>query len=943
MRRDRARSAKNDERLSNPRHRRHIRFAFWPPLGVGLLLLACSPAASKKPAESGKNAAPAGAASPGDAKNGSPLDAAFLALRRSDYKAAEALFQQNSAAEPQLSRRGLAELELKRGQIERALELTRASDAAEARAFGVVRAHALRRWGRLDEALEALGPALPALEALVLRGEILRELGRRDESVVAFEQAAQEAGQAATTHATPDRAPKPHPVDPRPPSPAEIAYFEGLAAFFLRDPAAANEAWERAEEASGSEPDPRLLVRRAQLYAERHDGPEALGALEDALELAPKDPDVLVALGELKLHELFDFVGALGLAEQALEVDPKHPGALALLAGVALRDLDFAAADQKTELGFSQNPRDLRLLSLRAARHFLAEEPELFEATLQKVEQFSPGYAQVFTDVAELGDFEHRFLEVSELLRRGVQKDREDGHLRAELGLNLSRTGSEATGLLELRRAFELDPYNRRVFNSLELYEKVIPADYDEFDAGHFRFRFPKAERALLERYVPAWVEKAYETYQKAYGYQPPGRITVELYQDRQDFAVRTSGLPEIGLEGVCFGRKIASVSPAAGAANLGMTLWHEMAHVFHLGLSKNRVPRWLTEGLAEWETDHLDRGWVRMMDRELYQAERAGRIPKLETMNRAFTRADSLAEVGLAYAAAGQLATFLQAEDRPRTVHMLGELGKKRPLLEVLHQSLGPDLSGVDARFTAWLRARLRRFDGQFLGPIARTPQRSAAPVRCSPELRAVTLDQVLELLAQADPDCTAVAETSLEALFLGHPEPESGLLLARLLEARDEPERAVEVLELAAQVGPDGVSLELAKARLARNQKRLDQVRIALQRALQLDPHAVEAWAWLAQTENQEGRAEAELDALGHLMALGENNPVAHERYLTLLLRFPKKAPLVQAAQNALWVGLGRASTHRLAALVYRAAGRAKEARFEEETARTLESEVD
>ena len=54
--------------------------------------------------------------------------------------------------------------------------------------------------------------------------------------------------------------------------------------------------------------------------------------------------------------------------------------------------------------------------------------------------------------------------------------------------------------------------------------------------------------------------------------------VGVELYAERENFGIRTSGLPQIAIQGVCFGKTLAAMSPANESFNLGMTLWHEMA-----------------------------------------------------------------------------------------------------------------------------------------------------------------------------------------------------------------------------------------------------------------------------------------------------------------------------------------------------------------------------
>ena len=85
------------------------------------------------------------------------------------------------------------------------------------------------------------------------------------------------------------------------------------------------------------------------------------------------------------------------------------------------------------------------------------------------------------------------------------------------------------------------------------------------------------------------------------------------------DFAVRNLGLPGmIGALGACFGRVVTMDSPKArppGEFSWQATLWHEIAHVITLQMSKQRVPRWLTEGISVYEEAQARPEWGRDME----------------------------------------------------------------------------------------------------------------------------------------------------------------------------------------------------------------------------------------------------------------------------------------------------------------------------------------
>src|SRR6185295_296292 len=103
-------------------------------------------------------------------------------------------------------------------------------------------------------------------------------------------------------------------------------------------------------------------------------------------------------------------------------------------------------------------------------------------------------------------------------------------------------------------------------------------------------------------------------TLTKKYGLDLTNTVTVEIFPQQKDFAVRTFGMPGgEGYLGVCFGRVITANSPASQKSNPASweaVLWHEFCHVITLGLTKNKMPRWLSEGISVFEEEQANRSW---------------------------------------------------------------------------------------------------------------------------------------------------------------------------------------------------------------------------------------------------------------------------------------------------------------------------------------------
>ena len=686
----------------------------------------------------------------------------------------------------------------------------------------------------------------------------------------------------------------------------------GRAAQLLRSPRDANDAYDAAERALPG--DTQTLLFRAELFLEKYDPGHAEEVLNEILAKAPAQPEALVLLARVKLAQALDFDEAERLARLALGVNPKLGAAYAILVGIALRDQDLDQAAVVLGEGLSAEPSNLELLSLRVAERFLADDRAGEDLAKQAVLKLNPQYSKLYSIVAEFADWEHRYDEIVRMMRDAVAIDSEDGVAYGELGLNLIRSGDDAGGLEALRRAFAIDPYNVRVFNTLNLYEKTIARDYVTVEHPPFRIRYRKDERAILERYVPPLLDQAWQKMVKAYGFTPETPIGVELYGERENFGVRTGGLPETAIQGVCFGRTLAAMSPKNESFNLGMTLWHELSHVFHIQLSKSHVPRWFTEGLAEYETVIARPEWAREQDPELYQALRGGRLPAVANMTRAFTRAEELNDVATAYYASSQILMMWAGKyGMPKLSEMLREWGAGRRTPDVLQDVLGKAPEQLDREFRAFAEQRLVRYQTQFV-PITRGGSIPVAEeaVERSPDSAATHTTLALALWRRGRGD-KAKGELS-RALSIDPKFADARFLDAQLV-VRDDPAHAVGALHSLIADGHDGYAVEMLLAQaLGSNDEA--SAKGALESATSFDPSQAAPQYALADLAEKNGDLPGEMHALRALCALEQHEPKVYQRLLRRLTEvgaFDEAVRLLVKLRST-WMSRGWRRTHCL-----------------------------
>jgi tetratricopeptide (TPR) repeat protein len=705
--------------------------------------------------------------------------------------------------------------------------------------------------------------------------------------------------------------------------------YVGRAAHLLRSPEDANEALNLAEQAS-PEPPLRVLLWRVELFLEHHDPGHAEEVLADVLDRNPNLPEALVWLASVKLEEALDFDEARRLVERALKINPRLTSARAVLASIALRDMQLEQAEKEVAQGLGVNPNDLELLSLRGATRFLSDDTAGFEKARDEVLRRNPEYARFYTKVGLYAEWEHRYDDIVRLMNAALVIDPGDAAVNAQLGLNLIRNGDDTGGLMALRTAFAQDPYNVRVYNTLNLYEKTIARDYTSVRGGRFNLRYPTQEKPVLERFVPPLLDAAWERMVKAYEFTPSTPVGIELYTERESFAVRTSGLPQTAIQGVCFGKTLASMSPYYEKFNVGMTLWHELAHVFHIQLSANHVPRWFTEGLAEYETLIARPEWRREQDTELYLAFKSGRLPKVSAMNEAFTRAEDISDVAVAYYASTQIVHMLVEKfgyPKVREMLVLWSQGKPSPM--VFETSIGVSGAALDKLFEDYLAQRLARFDGQFV-PSQRigNPDRVrdfADKNRKNPD----ALSRYAVFLMQSR-DYEAATHLVTEVLRLNPKHPEGLWLSARLALRKGDGKAGKQAAEQLLALGKDGYETQLLLSRaleILHDDAAMEQ---ALTRAHQFDPLQSEALYGLLELNRRHKDSAGEREMLEKLATIEEHSGTVFRSLVHARLEEPNSdvERTIEVGKSAIYADMYDPASHVAYALALERADRQRDA---------------
>jgi tetratricopeptide (TPR) repeat protein len=610
-------------------------------------------------------------------------------------------------------------------------------------------------------------------------------------------------------------------------------------------------------------------VAWADLFLEKYAAQVAEQTLEEVFKVNPNDPEAHAAMAEVIVDTRYDLAAARHHLDAALAANPKSARALKVRASIEIDWSQWGAAGKTLDGVLAVNPDDVEAIAMKATVAWLRGDTKTYDAEVQRALAIDPAYAQLYRIVARYAIREHRYVDAIELEKRAVALKPDFYAAMAGVGLGYLRLGLEKEGLEWLDKSWAGDQYNVRTYNTRTLFKETIPKKYTFGTSKDFRIRYHNDEKAVLARYVEPTLERAFADMVKRYGFTPRTPVTFELYADRDDYGMRTFGLPDVaGVLGVTFGQVVTAMSPANGDINWGMVLWHELAHVFALQLSNSRVPKWFTEGLSEYETLIARPDWRRENDADLYGAVASGTLASIGDLNSEFMQPDA---VGVAICQSTVAIEYLVATyGFPKIVEALKLYAAGRETPDVLQAITGKTIAQLDADFRKYLDIRLAPYAGTF-----KLPTRGFDDVT------------KLEIAADAAPkDARARAHVALgyyyageadkamtaagAALTLDPKQPIARYIQAEVVLHQGDLARARELYQGLIADGHDSFDLRSRLAQIAEGEGKAGEVEQQLCAAKKLDPERSSPYQELAQRYEKYGQLGKALTELEHYVFL-------------------------------------------------------------------------
>ncbi len=398
---------------------------------------------------------------------------------------------------------------------------------------------------------------------------------------------------------------------------------------------------------------------------------------------------------------------------QALKINPSHVDSLLLVADTMIDGERYAEAEKVLKEVFNVNPRESRAYAYEAVlAHLRSDQAGEDEARKKALARWDAN-PEVDHIIGRKLSQKYRFAEGAQRQKQSLAFD--PGYQPAKLQLcqDLLRLGEETEGWKLAAEIFSKDGYNVVAYNLVTLRDRL--SSFRTLEDEGLILRMDAREAELYGPRVLELLTRARKTLVAKYGVTLKEPVIVEVFPQQKEFAVRTFGLPGAeGLLGVCFGRVVTARSPASQGehhSNWEAVLWHEFCHVVTLGKTRNKMPRWLSEGISVYEEGQADPAWATAFDPRYRAMILSDGLTPISRLSSAFLTAKTPLDVQFAYFESALAVEFLiERFGLPAVKGLLDDLGAGIPMNEGLPNRTKMTLDQIDGEFRKFARERAEK-----------------------------------------------------------------------------------------------------------------------------------------------------------------------------------------------------------------------------------------
>ena len=451
------------------------------------------------------------------------------------------------------------------------------------------------------------------------------------------------------------------------------------------------------------------------LALSKHDYQLAAEEYRRAEKLTPLNPDVHYGLARALASSQPE--QASDSLEQALKHNPRHVDSLLLQAHHFIDSEDYAKAVEVLDAILAVNPEQPAAWALHAVLAHLDHDAEAERKHRERALKHWPTNPAVDLLIGRKLSQKYRFQEGAAYQQQALKLDKTYLPAKIQLSQDLLRLGQEEEGWRLAAEVFERDGYHVVAHNLVRLQQQL--AKFKTLRAEGFLVRMDAREAEIYGKRVLSLLGRAKQHLCKKYEVDLEGAVIVEIFPQQQDFAIRTFGLPGgAGFLGVCFGNVITVNSPASQGehpANWESVLWHEFCHVVTLRKTRNRMPRWLSEGISVYEERQENPAWGQEMSPQYRQLILSDALTPVSQLSGAFLRPESPVHLQFAYYEASLVVEYLIEEfGLPALKQVLDDLGDGMPLADAFRRHVASQ-DFLDREFASFAHRRAER-----LGPEA-------------------------------------------------------------------------------------------------------------------------------------------------------------------------------------------------------------------------------